>query len=457
MRPILIYNTMDRKKEEFVPLESGHVRIYCCGPTVYNYAHIGNLRTYIFEDILRRALEFNGLQVTHVMNITDVGHMTTDEDAGDDKMDVAARRENKSPWEIARYYEDAFFHDTVRLNILRPTLSPRATENVVDMINIIERLKENGYTYSTSEGIYFNTALYPDYGKLARLNLRGQRTDRAEVISDETKRNPSDFMLWFTNKPNHLMQWTSPWGAGYPGWHIECSAMSMKYLGEIFDIHCGGVDHIPVHHTNEIAQSESATRHQFVRYWMHGEFLLMGKEKVSKSKGGYINTLQSLIDAGFDPLAYRYFCLQAHYRAELNFSVEALEAAAAGLRRVYSLCPDNDPFLHDEEAFQKSRNLILEAVNDDLSIPKAVGQLNACGSYRLWKEFDPILGLDFEKRACAKQPPISEEARELANQRAIARKEKRWTDADKLRDQLLAMGYEAADGPDGSTLLKRSL
>jgi cysteinyl-tRNA synthetase len=453
---ITLYNTMTRSKQEFVPLEPNRVRLYCCGPTVYNFAHIGNLRTYIFEDLLRRTLEFNGYQVEHVMNITDVGHMTTDADAGDDKMEVAARRENKSPWEIARTYEEAFFRDTERLNILHPHITPRATEHVIEMISLIERLEANGFTYRTSEGVYFDTSKFADYGKMARLNIEGQQTTREEVISDETKRNPTDFMLWFLNKPTHIMQWESPWGAGYPGWHIECSAMSMKYLGETFDIHCGGIDHVPVHHTNEIAQSECATHHLFVRYWMHGEFLLMNKEKVSKSKGGSINTVQALVDAGYDPLAYRYFCLQAHYRSELNFSIEALEAATAGLRKVYAMRPENDP-LRADAAFADARARVLEAMNDDLALPQAVGLLNSYGSYRLWVEFDAILGLDIAKRAARVEEPLSEAVLSLIQARNEARRAKQWAQSDSLRDELIAAGYEVGDGPQGTTVKKRTL
>jgi cysteinyl-tRNA synthetase len=453
---ITLFNTMTRSKQEFVPLEPGRVRLYCCGPTVYNYAHIGNLRTYVFEDLLRRMLEFNGYQVEHVMNITDVGHMTSDADAGDDKMELAAKSENKSPWEIARYYEDAFFHDTERLNILRPHISPRATEHVVEMIGLIERLEANGFTYKTSEGVYFDTSKFADYGKLARLNLEGQQTAREEVVSDETKRNPTDFMLWFLNKPTHIMQWTSPWGPGYPGWHIECSAMSMKYLGDTFDIHCGGIDHIPVHHTNEIAQSECATHHLFVRYWMHGEFLLMNKEKVSKSKGGSINTVQALIDAGYDPLAYRYFCLQAHYRSELNFSEEALEAATSGLRKVYALRPDNET-LQDDAAYAEARRRVLDAVNDDLGIPQAVGLLNSYGSYRLWVEFDAVLGLDIAKRASRVEAPLPEAVQTLIEARNEARHAKLWALSDSLRNELIAMGYEVGDGPQGTTVKAKTL
>lgn len=454
---LTLYNTMSRRKEVFEPLEPGKVRLYCCGLTVYNYAHIGNLRTYVFEDVLRRALRFNGYDVLHVQNVTDVGHMTTDADAGDDKMQLAAQRENKSPWEIARFYEEAAIHDYKRLNIELPEVMPRATEHVLEMIALIERLEANGYTYTTSEGVYFDTAKFPDYGKLARLNLAEQQTAREEVIADETKKNPSDFVLWFLNKPTHIMQWQSPWGAGYPGWHIECSAMSMKYLGETFDIHCGGIDHVPVHHTNEIAQSECATHQLFVRYWMHGEFLLMGKEKISKSKGGAINTLQSLIDAGYDPLAYRYFCLQAHYRSELNFSTDALDGATSGLRKIYALCPDTDPLKDDEAAYNEARERVLAAINDDLAMPLAVGLLNSYGSYRLWVEFDAILGLDIAKRACRAAEELPAEVQALVTARNEARKAKQWAESDALRNQLIEMGYDVGDGPQGTTVKKRLL
>ena len=291
-------------------------------------------------------------------------------------------------------------------------------------------------------------------------------------MTDETKRNPSDFMLWFLNKPNHVMQWESPWGPGYPGWHIECSAMSMKYLGETFDIHCGGVDHIPVHHTNEIAQSECATHQPFARYWLHGEFLLTklekpnsaGEEEGAKDKygkesksAGAFNTLQSLIDNGYDPLAYRYLCFQAHYRSELKFSQEALEAATAGLRRVYSLCPDNDPLKDDEVAYQAARTRVLEAFNDDLSVPQAVGLLNAHGSYRLWVEFDRILGLDIAERSCPEEEALPVEVLSLIEARNAARNAKNWSESDNLRNQLIGMGFEVGDGVGGTTVKKRGL
>ncbi len=463
--PLSIYNTMTRRKEEFVPLSPPLATLYCCGPTVYNYAHIGNLRTYVFEDVLRRTLRFSGYEVRHVMNITDVGHMTSDADDGDDKMQTAAARENKTPWEIALFYEAAFFKDTDRLNIERPEVTPRATGHVAEMIGIIKRLEENGYTYVTSEGVYFDTSRDDEYGKLARLQLDKQRTSRDEVVSDETKRNPSDFVLWFLNKPSHIMKWESPWGTGYPGWHIECSAMSMKYLGDTFDIHCGGVDHIPVHHTNEIAQSECATHHPFVNYWMHGEFLLMNGGKLSKSKltqqtddqRPKISTLQTLIDAGYDPLAYRYFCFQAHYRSELNFSLEAMDAATSGLRRVYSLSPNSDPLSGDPTAYAAARERVLNAVYDDLGIPQAVGLLNSYGSFSLWCEFDAILGLDIAERVARQPDAIPEQVAQLVASRNEARKAKDWAKSDQIRNELIALGYEVGDGPTGTTVRSKAL
>ncbi|MDQ2799319.1 MAG: cysteine--tRNA ligase, partial [Armatimonadota bacterium] len=317
MTPLVLFNTLSRRKEEFVPSDGKTVKMYCCGPTVYNYAHIGNLRTYIFEDLLHRTLQFHGWGVVHVMNITDVGHMTSDADAGEDKMLKAAQREQKSPWEIAEFYEEAFFKDSARLNIIRPDVAPRATQHVEQMIQLILQLQEKGYTYETPEGIYFDTAKNADYGKLAGLNLGAQMAGvREDVNIDPGKRHPADFILWFTNKPTHIMKWESPWGVGYPGWHIECSAMSMEYLGDTLDIHCGGIDHIPVHNTNEIAQSECATGHIFARFWVHGAFLNVASgavtgrtaDKMSKSGENFL-TVDRLIDRGIDPLAYRYLCL----------------------------------------------------------------------------------------------------------------------------------------------------
>jgi len=300
-----LYNTMSRSVEDFVPMEPGRAGMYCCGPTVYNYAHIGNLRTYVFEDVLRRTLRFNGYVPIHVMNITDVGHLESDADEGEDKMEKGARREGLDVWELARKYEGAWLADMAALNIERPEVICRATDHIPDMVALVQTLMDRGYAYTTEDTIYFDTGKFGDYAKLARLDLRGlQAGAGGRVQLTGEKRHPNDFALWFTNRPRHLMQWESPWGRGYPGWHIECSAMSMKYLGPSFDIHCGGVDHIPVHHTNEIAQSEGASGQPFVRYWLHGEWLLIGAEKMSKSTENFL-TLSALSERGFDRLAYR--------------------------------------------------------------------------------------------------------------------------------------------------------
>ncbi len=466
---ISLYNTLSRSKETFEPLVPGHVGIYTCGPTVYNYAHIGNLRTFLFEDLLARMFRMNGYETKWVMNITDVGHQTSDGDAGEDKMEKGAREQNLSVWEIARKYEDAFMEDLVRLGVTRPDILPRATDHVPEMITLNERLERNGYTYTTPEGLYFDTAKDPDYGKLANLNRSEQRSgQRGDLVIDSAKRNPADFILWFSNKPNHIMKWDSPWGTGYPGWHIECSAMSMKYLGETFDIHCGGNDHIPVHHTNEIAQSECATGHPFVRYWMHTAFLVLPKgEKVSKS--GNFMTVQSLIDSGYDPLAYRYLCLQAHYRSEMMLAwewdkekpgigrAESLDAAQVALTRLYEkIARTTDEPLKADVAYQSAYDEVLSALNDDLNVPKALATLNTFASPRLWKAFDSVLGLNIEARAVAPQEETAPESvLVLLEARQSARRAKEFARSDSLRDEIAALGWEVADTPHGPTLKRK--
>lgn len=460
MTPLYLHNTLTRRKEEFVPSNDNTVKMYCCGPTVYNYAHIGNLRTYIFEDLLHRTLLMHGWDVFHVMNITDVGHMTSDADAGDDKMEKAAEREGKSPWELAKFYEEAFFVDCARLNIIRPKVAPRATEHIEAMIKLIQALEAKGYTYTTNEGVYFDTARDEDYGKLAGLNLSQQKEGaRDDVNVDPDKRHPADFVLWFTNKPGHIMEWDSPWGVGYPGWHIECSAMSMQYLGETLDIHCGGIDHIPVHNTNEIAQSECATDVPFARYWLHGAFLNAGG-KMSKSSGKFL-TVQSLVDDGFDPLAYRYFCLTAHYRSELTYSEDALSGASKALSKIYELKARTNggesEGLTDEE-YQNARYLVIEAINDDLNLPRAVAALHDAKSYRLWKEFDSVLGLDIEKRSRDVLPAPGDDSelpdniKALMAERDAARKAKEWSRSDALRGEIESLGYIVGDSPAGTTV-----
>ena len=449
-----LYNTMSRRVEDFEPLEPGKVGMYCCGPTVYNYAHIGNLRTYVFEDVLRRTLRFNGYEVRHVMNITDVGHLESDADEGEDKIEKGARREGLDVWELARKYEVAWLHDMARLNIERPEVICRATEHIPEMIELIQKLLERGYAYVTEDAVYYDTSKFPDYAKLARLDLRGlQAGAGGRVTVQGSKRHPNDFALWFMNRPRHIMQWDSPWGRGYPGWHIECSAMSMKYLGPTFDIHCGGVDHIPVHHTNEIAQSEGATGQPFVRYWLHGEWLLIGTEKMSKSAENFI-TLQTLVDRGYDPLAYRYLCLQAHYRSELRFTWEALDAAQQGLRRLYGISPERES-LTDSKAYEDVRAEVLNALNTDLNVPQALGLLNRYDSYRLWLEFDQVLGLDIAERSRVREDALPPEVQQLIAQRNEARKARNWTESDRIREELIKMGYEVGDGPQGTTVRRR--
>jgi cysteinyl-tRNA synthetase len=479
MSSLVLHNTLTKRKEEFVPSsDDKSVRMYCCGPTVYNFAHIGNLRTYIFEDLLHRILQFNGYSVKHVMNITDVGHMTSDADAGEDKMAIAAAREQKSPWEIAKSYEEAFFRDSAKLNIIKPDVAPRATEHIPAMISLIERLQANGYTYETAEGIYFDTAKNSDYGKLAGLNLSGQREGAREDVNVDTgKRHPADFILWFTNKPDHIMKWESPWGIGYPGWHIECSAMSMQYLGETLDIHCGGIDHIPVHNTNEIAQSECATGQFFARYWVHGAFLNVATDKMAKSaitgrtadkmskSGDNFLTVSTLVDKGYDPLAYRYLCLTAHYRSELAFSWDSLGAATKALGKVWELkarqqSGESDD-LNDEE-YANARQLVVDAINDDLNLPRAIAALQDAKSYRLWSEFDSVLGLDIESRSRESLPAAGDEAglpddiAALVSKRDSARNAKNWHESDALRKEIESHGYTVGDSPTG-TVVKKNL
>ncbi|HPA11570.1 MAG TPA: cysteine--tRNA ligase, partial [Treponemataceae bacterium] len=322
-----LYNTMGRSMQKFTPRTPGKVGFYGCGPTVYNYAHIGNLRAFVFQDTLARSLRFLGYEVTHVMNVTDIGHLTGDNDDGEDKMVNQAREKGQSVLEVAEFYTKAFFDDIDRLNILRPTVMCKATDHVDQMIRLIQRIEANGHTYSAGGNLYFDISTFPGYGALANFNPDDLKAG-TRVDIDENKRNPFDFVLWFTKSKfeNQALVWDSPWGRGYPGWHIECSAMSMEYLGEQFDIHTGGIDHIQIHHTNEIAQSEGATGKKWVNYWLHNEFLVMDKGKMSKSSGEFL-TLQYLIDKGFDPLDYRFFLLGGHYRSQLTFSWESMESA----------------------------------------------------------------------------------------------------------------------------------
>ncbi len=449
-----VFNTLTRKKEELVPVEPGRVKIYTCGPTVYWFAHVGNFRAYVFADTLRRVLEYLGFEVRHVMNITDVGHLTTDDDLGEDKLEAGAKREGRTPQEIARFYEEAFFRDAERLNILKPTVVCRATEHIPDMIELIKRIEKNGFTYRTSVGLIFDTSRYPDYWRLGRLNLEEQRAG-ARVEVDPERRNPSDFALWITNQPKHLMQWDSPWGRGFPGWHIECSAMSMCYLGEEFDIHTGGIDHIPVHHTNERAQNFAATGKEVVHYWMHNAFLQLGDSRMGKSEGNII-TISTLMEQGVEPLAFRYLCHTAHYRMPLNFTSEALVAAQHGLRglRELGLNAQNWSAGADRVWLDTLRKDFQSAVADDLNMPQAmavVWELVREGNRRqdrnAWElllEFDRVLGL---RLGVAEDAPLP--VRRLAEEREAARRAKDWVKADQLRKEIFSQGWIVEDTRDG--------
>ena len=447
--------------------------MYCCGPTVYNYAHIGNLRAYTHWDILRRTLERFGYQVKHVMNITDVGHLTDDGDEGEDKMLKGARERDMSVWEIAEFFTHAFFSDIERLNILTPTVSCKATEHIDDMITLVERLEERGFTYESGGNIYFDSAKLPDYGRMALLDRQNlQHGARVEV--DKNKHNPLDFVLWFTKSKfeNQAMMWDSPWGRGYPGWHIECSAMSSKYLGERIDIHTGGIDHIPVHHTNEIAQSEGAFGHRWVNYWIHNEFLIMKDGKMSKSKGGFL-TLQKLLDDGYEALDYRYFLMGGHYRSQLIFSVESLDAArsarksllgrVAGFRR--ELGVGALPALSDLGKAALSRLEAFDAaLGEDLNTPRALAEvwqlvkdekIPAAERLAAVLDMDGILALNLSDAGDdTAGAGDDDELSALMIRRQEAREAKNWTAADEIRDKLAAKGWKVVDTADGPRLEK---
>ena len=464
------YNTMGRKLQPFKTLDNNHVGMYCCGPTVYNYAHIGNLRAYLFDDLLRRTLEYFGYDVKHVMNITDVGHLTDDEDEGEDKMLKTSRETGKSAWEIAEFYTDAFFHDIDSLNIQRPSVSPRATDHIQDMIALIKRLEEKGYTYESGGNIYFSIDKFPAYGKLAMRDKQDLNAG-ARIEVDSNKRNPHDFVLWFTNSKfeHHSMMWNSPWGRGYPGWHIECSAMSMKYLGEQFDIHCGGIDHIPIHHTNEIAQSEAATGKKWVNYWMHNEFLILGKGKMAKSSGEFL-TLSVLVNKGYDPLDYRYFSLGGHYRSQLQFTYDSLDAARNAreglfkriLRLKAAVGPSDSASL--EGKAKEYLDGFKEALANDLNTPKALSHLwnllkdsSVSDNNKLAAvyDMDRVLGFGLkELKDESVQEDLPEELKLLMHEREEARKSRNFKRADEIRDQLLDNGITLEDTPGGTRWTK---
>ncbi len=456
---LTLFNTLSRKVEPFKPITAGHVKLYACGPTVYNFSHIGNLRTYIFEDILRRTLEYNGYSVEHVMNVTDVGHLESDADLGCDKMELAAKREAKSPWDIARFYEQAFFKDIEKLHIKMPTIICRATEHIKEMQEFIKELEKKGYAYTVDGNVYYRIEKFPTYADFSRRNL-ADLLEGARVEVDPRKENPLDFVLWFSNSkyPHQIMKWDSPWGVGFPGWHIECSAMASKYLGDHFDIHCGGIDHISIHHTNEIAQSEAKFGKKWVNYWLHGEFLVLQKEKMSKSTGNFL-TLTSLTDMGYDPLHYRYLCLGAHYRSQLFFSFEALDGARNAFESLknrvlsFKLNPEKPKNLARKNELCSA---FFSAMNNDLDTPIALSvvwetmkdqSLSNIEKLELLRAFDVILGLDIDSFC---PPKLSDTHMTLIGEREVARKNKDWAKADQLRDLLLKDGICVKDTKDGT-------
>ncbi|GIW67622.1 MAG: cysteine--tRNA ligase [Candidatus Parcubacteria bacterium] len=477
MEPLYLFNTLTRRKEKFKPLKDKIVTMYNCGPTVYERPHIGNLRAYIFADTLRRTLEYNGYKVKQIINITDVGHLTSDADTGEDKIEKSAREKRKTAWEIARYFEKIFKEDIKKLNIKTPFKFPRATQHIKEMIELIKILEKKGYTYKISDGIYFDTSKFKNYGILAQIK-RKKLLAGARVEINPEKRNPYDFALWkFSPKDvKRQMEWRSPWGIGFPGWHIECSAMSMKYLGKTIDIHTGGIDHIDIHHTNEIAQSEAATGKKFVNYWLHVNFLKVEGEKMAKSLGNII-TLEDIEKKGFQPLAFRYLVLTSHYRSEMNFTWQAMESAQNaynllletissfnlsinlykslfGDKRVSAL-GSSDLVLHNS-AFKE----ILNIVNYDLDTPRLIAKLweilKSDEDLKFKKIFvleaDKILGLGFKEFLAKQKLPAEIKKKVLLRERL--RKEGKWQEADKIREEVLEAGYKIEDTKQGSIIKK---
>jgi len=451
-----LYNTLSRKIEEFVPINPPKVGMYICGPTVYDYAHIGHSRTYINSDVLIRVLRWLGFKVKSVMNITDVGHLTSNADEGEDKMEKKAKTERKNILEIAKFYTDDFWQMEQQLNIIRPDIITPATQYIEAMIELIKKLEKKGFTYKTADGIYFDSSKFPDYGRLARLDIEGLKAGWR--VEKRAKKNPTDFALWKLSPPaggeKRQMEWPSPWGVGFPGWHIECSAMSMKHLGESLDIHTGGVDHIPVHHTNEIAQSEAATGKQFVKYWFHSGFLMVEGEKMSKSLGNFIR-LQDLIDQGYEPMSLRYLFLTSHYRTTVNFTWEALKASQEAYRKLKAIVAgwqgEKERTILSEEKLAKLQGLSLkfrEAVENDLNLPQALAvvwemaksNIPSRDKLELISDWDQILGLDL-----LKIKKIPEEIIQLIKQREELRKQKKWEEADELRKKIEKKGFKVKD------------
>lgn len=457
---IQFYNTLTRKKEEFVPINPKEVRMYTCGPTVYYYAHIGNLRAYLFMDTLRRVLKYNGYKLKHVMNITDVGHLVSDADEGEDKMIKASKREHKDPFEIAEFYTDMFMKDLKALNIDKPEIIAKATEHIKVMEEYVKQIIKNGYTYETENTIYFDTSKLDKYGVLSNLNVEEQKAG-ARVDFDPNKKNISDFALWIKAPENHIMKWDSFFGKCYPGWHLECSAMGNKYLGEEFDIHTGGIDHIPVHHENEIAQGKGYCGKIPAHYWMHVEFLQINGGKMSKSLNN-LYTLKDLEDRGYSPLEYRMFNFSSVYRKKINFTFEAMDSAKIALKRLKDGYQRhlNGKDKVETEVIEKFKEDFLNAINDDLNMPQAMSVVWNAIKYEkkskkiadMLLDFDRVLGLEIGK--LEQEEELPKEILELVEKRKKAREEKDWKLSDNLRDEIIKLGYNIKDTKDGMEISK---
>lgn len=457
---IYFYNTLTKQKDLFKPIEEGKVKIYSCGPTVYKDATIGNMRTNLLNDTLRRVLKYNGYELKHVMNITDVGHLVSDGDEGEDKMLKSAREEHKSPLEIAEHYTKLFFRDLERLNIETPEVVCKATDHIKEMLEMVQKIMKNGYAYETSTAIYFDVSKLDKYGILSGINLNDQKAG-ARVDIDPEKRNPYDFALWIKAPANHLMKWNSPWGPSYPGWHIECSAMSTKYLGEEFDIHTGGIDLVPTHHENEIAQNKGACGKNPAHYWIHGEYLLINGGKMSKSLGNtYL--IDDIIAKGYSPLAYRLFNYSCHYRGKLNFTWEGIESANTSLIRLregYQKHLNGNSDISDE-IIADMENRFHQAINDDMNMPLALSVVWEAVKYpekspkiaQLLKKFDTVLGIKIDE---VQETKIPQEILDLVEERKQARSDKNWSESDRLRDLIAEKGYIVKDTKDGTEVLKK--
>lgn len=459
---IYLYNTLTKKKELFKPIEQNKVNMYSCGPTVYSFAHIGNFRTYIFVDSLRRVLKYNGYELNHVMNITDVGHLTSDADTGEDKMEKAARKEGKNPYEIAEFYTNVFLKDSKSLNIDMPEIVTKATDNIPEMLEMVKEIIDNGYGYETSTGIYFDVSKLDKYPVLSNNDVEGQEAG-ARIEVDTEKRNPYDFALWIKAPENHIMKWDSPWGKSYPGWHIECSAMGRKFLGENFDIHTGGVDHIPIHHENEIAQCKGAFGHNPAQWWMHCEFLLVDGGKMSKSLGNFY-TISILEENGIEPLAYKLFCFSSHYRNKLNFTLEGAKASQVSLNRLRNGFANHKNGTDDvsDDVLNGFEERFHQAINDDLNMPSAMGIVweiirNETKSPKfadLLLKFDSVLGLKIDEMPENGSVDLPDEIAKLVELRNTARAEKNWAESDRLRDEIQAKGFVVKDTKDGTVVEK---